>query len=127
MGQRSKPMIDNEDITKAVDELYAVLNIDSLSDVDKFFALNLLDDYGKICGITEAAWRSIERDGLTKREDSGGKGNRHYRMVKSEAIDIFKSGVASKLALAAKISKFVSTGMAQEIAEESKDEFDDFE
>jgi hypothetical protein len=46
-------------------------------------------------------------------------------MVKSEDIDIFKSATSSKLALAAKISKFVNTGMAA--IEEKKDDFDDFE
>lgn len=124
MAQRKKPKVIQEDIDRAVDSLTDVLNIDRLSDVDKFFALDLLQDYGKWCGISEAAWRSIVEDGLTIRQSSGAKGNTHYKMVKSEAIDIFKSSSASKTQLAAKISKFVNSGVMQE--EEEVDEFDAF-
>lgn len=126
MPQRKKPKIQQEDIDAAVDQLEDALDIDSLSDVDKFFALNLLQDYGRICGIGEAAWREISDAGLTVRQQSGAKGNTHYKMVKSESIDIFKMAIASKLSLAAKISKFVSSGLAPEI-EETKDDFDSFE
>lgn len=122
MPQRSSPKVRQEDIDKAISELTDVLNIDSLTDVDKFFALNLLDDYGKMCGISEAAWRSIQRYGLTSRKTVGS----NSRMVKSEDIDIFKGACASKLSLAAKISKFVKDGVAPAV-EEKSDAFDDFE
>lgn len=125
MPQRKRPKINQEDISSAVDQLMDVLDIDSLSEVDKFFALDLLHDYGKWCGITEAAWRSILEEGLTVRQSSGARDNQHYRMVRSESIDIFKSGSASKTALAAKISKFVKSGAAAEAVEEM-DDFDAF-
>ena len=125
MTQRRKIEVDSSDIERAIDELEDRLNIDSLSDVDKFFALDLLRDYGRTCGVCEATWRSIDVDGVTKRESSGGKGNRHYKMVKSEALDIFKSSITMKIALAAKISKFVSSGLA-DVVEEEKDAFDEF-
>ncbi len=125
MAQRKKPTVNQEDIDRAVSSLENVLDIDSLSEVDRFFALDLLQEYGRMCGMSEAAWRSIVDDGLTTRQSSGAKGNTHYRMVKSEAIDIHKMCVASKLALAAKISKFVSSGVIE--VEEKKDDFDDFE
>lgn len=124
MAQRSKPRIDQHDIDDAVAELSAAMDIESLSKVDKFFALDLMQDYGKWAAIAGAAWRSIVDDGLTARTSSGGKGNRHYRMVKSESIDIFKAGIAMKTQLAAKISKFVSSGTAE--VEEEMDEFDAF-
>ena len=126
MAQRKKPTVNQEDIDNAVSSLLNVLDIDSLSDVDRFFALDLLQEYGRMCGMSEAAWRSIVEDGLTMRQSSGAKGNTHYRMVKSEAIDIHKMCVASKLALAAKISKFVNSGIIEPEAEEKKDDFDDF-
>lgn len=124
MAQRSKPKVNQEDIDNAVNALTDVLQIDELSEVDKFFALDLLQEYGRMCGMSEAAWRSILNDGLTTRQSSGAKGNTHYRMVKSEAIDIHKACVASKMALAAKISKFVSSSVPQD--EEVFDEFDAF-
>lgn len=124
MPQRKKPKIQQSDIDVAVEQLEDALDIDSLSKVDKFFALNLLQDYGRTCGIGEAAWRSIENEGLTVRQQSGAKGNTHYKMVKSEAIDIFKMAIANKISLAAKISKFVNSGVLQQ--EEEEDEFDRF-
>lgn len=124
MPQRKRPKVNQEDIDAAVNQLTNVLNIDALSEVDKFFALDLLQDYGKWCGIAEAAWRSILDEGLTVRQSSGAKDNQHYRMVKSESIDIFKSSSASKTALAAKISKFVKSGEA--VIEEEDDGFDTF-
>lgn len=125
MAQRKKPTVNQEDIDSAVEGLMTVLDIDSLSEVDRFFALDLLQEYGRMCGMSEAAWRSILGDGLTTRQSSGAKGNTHYRMVKSEAIDIHKMCVASKLALAAKISKFVNSSVVKE-EEEVLDEFDSF-
>ena len=124
MPQRKRPRINQEDISNAVDQLMDVLDIESLSEVDRFFALDLLQDYGKWCGIAEAAWRSILDEGLTVRQSSGAKDNQHYRMVRSESIDIFKSSSASKTALAVKISKFVKSGAA--VVEEEMDEFDAF-
>ena len=124
MPQRKRPKVNQEDIDAAVSQLSNVLDIDALSEVDKFFALDLLQDYGQWCGIAEAAWRSILEEGLTIRQSSGAKDNQHYRMVKSESIDIFKSSSASKTALAAKISKFVSNGSV--VAEEEDDGFDAF-
>lgn len=125
MPQRKKPKVNQDDIDVAVAQLEDALDIDSLSDVDKFFALNLLQDYGRLCGIGEAAWREIYEAGLTVRQQSGAKGNTHYKMVKSESIDIYKMAVASKLSLAAKISKFVNSGLAP-AEEDVRDEFDDF-
>lgn len=125
MPQRKRPKVQQEDIDEAVNELMSVLDIDSLSEVDKFFALDLLQDYGKWCGIAGAAWRSILEDGLTERRDSGAANNRHRRMVKSESIDIFKLASASKTALASKISRFVKNGIVA-TEEEIDDGFDDF-
>lgn len=125
MPQRKKPKVNQEDIDRAVDQLTEVLNIDALSEVDKFFALDLLQDYGKWCGIAEAAWRSILDEGLTVRQSSGAKDNTRYRMVKSESIDIFKSSSASKTALAAKISKFVNSGAVEVEEVDPLDEFND--
>lgn len=115
-------MVRKEDIEKAVDELLDVLDINQLSDVDRFFALDLLQDYGKWCGVSEAAWRSIQEEGLTIRQTSGGKGNNHFRMVKSESISIFKDARTAKTDLAMKISKLAKTG----VAVEEQDELDEF-
>lgn len=123
MAQRKRPKVNQDDIDAATNALMDVLDIDKLSEVDRFFALDLLQEYGRMCGMSEAAWRSILADGLTTRQSSGAKGNTHYRMVKSEAIDIHKACVTSKLALAAKISKFVSSSV---VVEEEFDEFDAF-
>lgn len=124
MPARKKPTIRQDDIDSAVNSLLDVLDINSLSEVDKFFALDLLQDYGKWCGISEAAWRSIQDEGLTVRQSSGAKGNNHYRMAKSEAIGIFKDARAAKTDLAMKISKFVKSGAI--VQEEEMDEFDAF-
>lgn len=118
MGQRSKPAVLQEDIEKATNELLDVLDVDSLSDVDKFFALDLLNDYGMMAAMAEAAKRSILNDGLTKRETRGGKGNNHYSMVKSEAIDIYRQCVTQKIQLAVKISKFVKSGVIDVVEED---------
>lgn len=120
MAQRKKPKIDPNDIDTAVNGLLGVLEIDSLSNVDKFFALDLLNDYGKWAAIANAAWRSIEDDGLTARQSSGAKGNNHYKMVKSESIDIFKHASTCRSALATKISKFVK-GSA-EVADDAEED-----
>ena len=124
MAQRKKPTIDPHDIDDAMSGLMDVLEIDSLSKVDQFFATDLLKDYGKWSAIANAAWRSIESDGLTTRQSSGAKGNNHYKMVKSESIDIFKHASTCRSALASKISKFVKGSI--EITEDEPDEFDDF-
>ena len=124
MAQRKKPKIDSNDIDAAINGLMDVLEIDSLSKVDQFFAIDLLKDYGKWSAIANAAWRSIESDGLTTRQSSGAKGNNHYKMVKSESIDIFKHASTCRSALASKISKFVKGSV--EITEDEPDEFDDF-
>ena len=124
MAQRKKPTIDPNDIQEAVQGLADVLEIDSLSKVDQFFATDLLRDYGKWSAIANAAWRSIESDGLTTRQSSGAKGNNHYKMVKSESIDIFKHASTCRSNLATKISKFVK-GSAETV-EEADDGFDSF-
>ena len=124
MPQRKSPKVDQAVIDEAVDKLMEVLNIDGLSDVDRYFAIDLLHDYGKWCGIASAAWSSINEQGLTVRHSSGGRDNRHYKMVKSESLDIFKSAVSIKTGLAAKISKFVKSGVVDTADEE--DEFDAF-
>ena len=121
MAQRKKPKIDSNDIDAAINGLMDVLEIDSLSKVDRFFALDLLNDYGKWAAIANAAWRSIEEDGLTARQSSGAKGNNHYKMVKSESIDIFKHASTCRSALATKISKFVK-GSAEVIEDTEEDD-----
>lgn len=125
MAQRKKPKIDPNDIDDAMSGLMDVLEIDSLSKVDQFFATDLLKDYGKWSAIANAAWRSIEDDGLTTRQSSGAKGNNHYKMVKSESIDIFKNASTCRSNLATKISKFVK-GSAETSEEEVDDGFDSF-
>lgn len=124
MGQRSKPMVKQSDIDDAVARLKEVVDIDSLGDVDRFFAQDLIVDYGKWAAISNAAWQSIVDNGLTVRHASGAKGNTHYKMLKSEAIDIFKAASTNKTALAVKISKFVAQGTAA--MEEDIDELDEF-
>lgn len=126
MPQRKAPKVRQDDIDNAVSELSNVLDLNALSEVDRFFAISLLQDYGRWCGMSEAAWRSIELYGLTQRQTVGTKQNARSRMVKSEDIDIFKSATASKIALAAKISKFVASSN-KSIEEVSTDDFDDFE
>ena len=125
MAQRKKPKIDPKEIDEAMNGLMDVLEIDSLSKVDQFFALDLLKDYGKWSAIANAAWRSIETDGLTTRQSSGAKGNNHYKMVKSESIDIFKNASTCRSNLATKISKFVK-GSVEVTDEEVDDGFDSF-
>ena len=119
MPARRKPRVLQEDIDRAVDDLLDVLCIDQLSDVDRFFALDLLQDYGKWCGISEAAWRSIIDEGITERVTTGGRGNNHHKMVKSESIAVFKDARTAKTDLAMKISKLVKNGS---IVQEEEDE-----
>lgn len=125
MPARKKPTVRQEDIDKAVSDLREMVDVVKLADVDKYFALDLLQDYGKWCGISEAAWRDILVEGLTMRQSSGAKGNNHHKMVKSESIGIFKDARAAKTDLAMKISRLVRNGA---IVEEEKevDEFDVF-
>lgn len=119
MGARKIPKPTEEDVEKAVNGLYDVLDIDSLSDVDKFFALNLLEDYGRWAAIAETAWQDIVQQGLVRRETRGGKDNNHYAYSKSESIGVFKDARASKTDLAMKISKFVKSGSIVQEEEES--------
>ena len=123
MGARKIPKPNEEDVEKAVQGLYDVLDIDSLSDVDKFFALNLLEDYGRWVAIADTAWQDIVQQGLVRRETRGGKDNNHYAYQKSESIGVFKDARASKTDLAMKISKFVKSGM---MAQEEEDPLDAF-
>lgn len=125
MAQRKRPKVSQADIDQAIDDLKQVVDIDQLNNVDRFFAQDLIVDYGKWAAIANAAWQSIVDDGLTARQSSGAKGNTHYRMVKSECIDIYKHASAMKTQLAAKISKFVAQGMSA-IVEEEIDELDAF-
>ena len=125
MAQRAKPRVSQADIDRAVENLKQVVDIDKLSNVDKFFAQDLIVDYGKWAAIANAAWGSLESDGLTARSASGAKGNTHYKMVKSECIDIYKNASAMKTQLAAKISKFVAQG-ASAVIEEELVAFDSF-
>ena len=126
MGARKIPKPSEDDVAKAVAELYDVLDIDSLSDVDKFFALNLLEDYGRWAAIAETAWQDIVQQGLVRRETRGGKDNNHYAYQKSESIGVFKDARASKTDLAVKISRFVKNGLVVQDEEEEMDEFDRF-
>lgn len=123
MGARKIPKPSEEDVERAVQGLYEVLDIDSLSDVDKFFALNLLEDYGRWVAIADTAWQDIVQQGLVRRETRGGKDNNHYAYQKSESIGVFKDARASKTDLAMKISKFVKSGM---MAQEEEDPLDAF-
>ena len=125
MAQRKRPKVSQADIDQAIDDLKQVVDIDQLNNVDRFFAQDLIVDYGKWAAIANAAWQSIVDDGLTARQSSGAKGNTHYRMVKSECLEIYKNASSVKSALAQKISKFVKSG-TMEIAEEELDEFDAF-
>ena len=126
MGARKIPKPSEDDVAKAVAELYDVLDIDSLSDVDKFFALNLLEDYGRWAAIADTAWQDIVQQGLVRRETRGGKDNNHYSYQKSESIGVFKDARASKTDLAVKISRFVKNGLVVQDEEEEMDEFDRF-
>ena len=126
MGARKIPKPNEDDVAKAVAELYDVLDIDSLSDVDKFFALNLLEDYGRWAAIADTAWQDIVQQGLVRRETRGGKDNNHYSYQKSESIGVFKDARASKTDLAVKISRFVKNGIAGQVEEEEMDAFDKF-
>ena len=126
MGARKIPKPSEDDVAKAVAELYDVLDIDSLSDVDKFFALNLLEDYGRWAAIADTAWQDIVQQGLVRRETRGGKDNNHYSYQKSESIGVFKDARASKTDLAVKISRFVKNGIAGQVEEEEMDAFDKF-
>jgi hypothetical protein len=126
MGARKIPKPNEDDVAKAVAELYDVLDIDSLSDVDKFFALNLLEDYGRWAAIADTAWQDIVQQGLVRRETRGGKDNNHYSYQKSESIGVFKDARASKTDLAVKISRFVKNGLVVQEEEEEMDEFDRF-
>jgi len=126
MGARKIPKPNEDDVAKAVAELYDVLDIDSLSDVDKFFALNLLEDYGRWAAIADTAWQDIVQQGLVRRETRGGKDNNHYSYQKSESIGVFKDARASKTDLAVKISRFVKNGLVVQEEEEEMDAFDQF-
>lgn len=126
MGARKIPKPNEDDVAKAVAELYQVLDIDSLSDVDKFFALNLLEDYGRWAAIADTAWQDIVQQGLVRRETRGGKDNNHYSYQKSESIGVFKDARASKTDLAVKISRFVKNGLVVQEEEEEMDDFDQF-
>jgi len=123
MGARKIPKPSEDDVAKAVEGLYDVLDIDSLSDVDRFFALNLLEDYGRWAAIANTAWQDIVQQGLVRRETRGGKDNNHYAYQKSESIGVFKDARASKTDLAVKISRFVKNGL---IEKEEEDELDAF-
>lgn len=125
MPQRRKPRVSQADIDKAVEDLKKVVDIDQLSNVDKFFAQDLIVDYGKWAAIANAAWNSLKSDGLTERQTTGAAGNRHTKMAKSGCIDIYKNASAMKTQLAAKISKFVAQGSSA-IIEDELDEFDEF-
>lgn len=110
MPAKKIPRPRQEDIDAAVQGLLEVIDIDSLTDVDRFFALDLLGDYGKWCAISEAAWESISTEGTLSRITTGGKGNNHYKLSKSESIGVFKDARTAKTDLAMKISKFVKQG-----------------
>lgn len=118
MPARKSPRPRQSDIDAAVEELKAVIDIDSLGDVDKFFALDLMMDYGKWSAIANAAWDDIASTGILMRQSSGGKDNRHFKFSKSESIGVFKDARASKSDLAMKISRFVRQGMPEEQEEE---------
>ena len=124
MPRRPKPRVDQKVVDKAVAELSEILDLDSITDVDRFFVADLLSDYGKMAGIADAAWRSIYDNGLTQQRTTGTKNNRHNTMVKSEDLAIFKSAIASKTTLASRISKFAKSGAIQEIEED--DGFDSY-
>lgn len=113
MPARKMPRPRKEDIDAAVEELKAVIDIDSLGDVDKFFALDLMMDYGKWAAIANAAWDDIAATGILNRQSSGSKDNRHFKFSKSESIGVFKDARASKSDLAMKISKFVKQGTVE--------------
>lgn len=119
MPAKRIPKPRQEDIDSAVQGLLEVIDIDSLSDVDRFFALDLLGDYGKWCAISEAAWTSISTEGTLSRTTTGGKGNNHYKLTKSESINVFKDARAAKSDLAVKISRFVKSGTMVQEEEES--------
>ena len=123
MAQRKRPKVSQADIDQAIDDLKQVVDIDQLNNVDRFFAQDLIVDYGKWAAIANAAWQSIVDDGLTARQSSGAKGNTHYRMVKSECLEIYKNASATKSMLAAKISRFLASGKVDDI----KDEIDEFD
>lgn len=125
MAQRKRPKVSQADIDQAIDDLKQVVDIDQLNNVDRFFAQDLIVDYGKWAAIANAAWQSIVDDGLTARQSSGAKGNTHYRMVKSECLDIYKNAIGVKQALSAKISRFLKSGIVEELEEEI-DELDAF-
>jgi len=125
MAQRKAPRVRQEDIQSATDALRAVIGTADLTDVEKFLVDNLSEDYGRWDAMSKAAWRSIEEYGLTKRQESGAKGNVHRRMTKSEDIDIFKAASSAKISLAAKISKFINKTTVP--TDEAVDEFDSFE
>lgn len=124
MPARKMPRPRKEDIDAAVEELKAVIDIDSLGDVDKFFALDLMMDYGKWAAIANAAWEDIAETGILNRQATGSKDNRHYKFSKSESIGVFKDARASKSDLAMKVSKLVKGSVVQQ--EEELDEFDVF-
>ena len=113
MPARKMPRPRKEDIDNAVEELKAVIDIDSLGDVDKFFALDLMMDYGKWAAIANAAWEDIASTGILNRTSSGSKDNKHYKINKSESIGVFKDARTSKSDLAMKISRFVKQGMSE--------------
>lgn len=124
MPAKRIPKPRQEDIDSAVDGLLAVLDINSLSDVDRFFALDLLNDYGKWCAVADAAWTSIASEGILSRQTTGGKDNNHYRFAKSESIGVFKDARSAKTDLAMKISKFVRQGTI--VPEEEEDPLNAF-
>lgn len=125
MPQPKKPRVKKADVSKYASDIEQVLHIDELTDVDRFFAKDLSNDYGKWCAIADAAWNSMVADGLTRQHSSGAAGNVHHKMVKSECIDIYKAASAMKTQLAAKISKFSAQG-ASSVIQEEMDELDAF-
>ena len=124
MPARSKPKVMQDDIDNAIAELSRIVDVVQLAEIDKYFAMDLLRDYGRWCGISQAAWRDIENEGLTMRQSSGAKGNNHHKMVKSESIGIFKDARTAKTDLAMKISRLVKNGTIEKV--EEVDEFDAF-
>ena len=124
MARPTKAKYEEGGIDERVEEMKGSLS-QEIEGLPLLFLERNLKEAATLEAMMDGCKEVVRRDGLTRQEESGAKGNRHIKVVSNANLDVYLKLMRTYLSVTSAITKLTKTAVAI-VEEEEPDEFDIF-
>ena len=125
MGRPTNPRYDESGIEGRVEEMKATLS-QELAGLPLMFLERILTEAATLEAMMDGCKEVVRKDGLTRQETTGAKGNRHVKVVPNANLDTYLKLLRTYISVTGSMTKLSKPAAEVAAEEEEMDEFDRF-